>query len=218
MEVPAHPSEWWQKPGRCWTQSVRIWCWVVGAKPGRWIRRAVRNLGAIPSWKYTEKCQLQAQAGGREGSCLWGQLAGRRSQQKLGGGQGTGLLPALLWSAASHRHTLKLHWVLWNAQFLPVAINLSDHGSHNTNHLPAHALPSLIGKSSVQSLSRVQLFAAPWTAACQASLSTTSSRSLLKIMSIESWSIQPSHRLPSPSSPAFNLSQRVHRNHKASLS
>ena len=40
--------------------------------------------------------------------------------------------------------------------------------------------------SSVQSLSRVQLFATPWTAACQASLSITSSRSLLRFMSIES--------------------------------
>ena len=38
---------------------------------------------------------------------------------------------------------------------------------------------------SVQSLSRVQLFTTPWTAACQASLSITSSRSLLKLMSIE---------------------------------
>ena len=39
--------------------------------------------------------------------------------------------------------------------------------------------------SSVQSLSRVRLFATPWTAACQASLSITNSRSLLKHMSIE---------------------------------
>ena len=39
---------------------------------------------------------------------------------------------------------------------------------------------------SVQSLSRVQLFATPWTAACQASLSITNSWSLLKLMSIES--------------------------------
>ena len=37
---------------------------------------------------------------------------------------------------------------------------------------------------SVQSLSHVQLFATPWTAACQASLSITSSWSLLKFMSI----------------------------------
>ena len=40
--------------------------------------------------------------------------------------------------------------------------------------------------SSVQSLSCVQLFATPWTAAHQASLSITNSRSFLKLMSIES--------------------------------
>ena len=40
--------------------------------------------------------------------------------------------------------------------------------------------------SSVQSLSRVWLFATPWIAACQASLSITNSQSLLKLMSIES--------------------------------
>ena len=39
--------------------------------------------------------------------------------------------------------------------------------------------------SSVRSLSHVWLFAAPWTAACQASLSITNSRSLLELMSIE---------------------------------
>ena len=39
--------------------------------------------------------------------------------------------------------------------------------------------------SSVQSLSRVQLFATPWTTACQVSLSITKSQSLLKLMSIE---------------------------------
>ena len=40
--------------------------------------------------------------------------------------------------------------------------------------------------SSVQLLSRVQLFAIPWTAARQASLSIPNSQSLLKFMSIES--------------------------------
>ena len=39
--------------------------------------------------------------------------------------------------------------------------------------------------SSVQSLSHVWLFATPWTAACQASLSITNSRSLPKLMTIE---------------------------------
>ena len=40
--------------------------------------------------------------------------------------------------------------------------------------------------ASVQSLSRVRLFVTPWTAACQASLSITSSRRLLRLMSVES--------------------------------
>ena len=39
--------------------------------------------------------------------------------------------------------------------------------------------------SSVQSLIHVQLFATPWTAAWQASLSITNTQSLLKFMSIE---------------------------------
>ena len=47
--------------------------------------------------------------------------------------------------------------------------------------------------SSVQSLSRVQHFATPWTAARQASLSIINSRSLLKLMSTES--VMPSNHL-----------------------
>ena len=47
--------------------------------------------------------------------------------------------------------------------------------------------------SSVQSLSHVQLFATPWTAARQASLSITNSWNLLKLMSIES--VMPSNHL-----------------------
>ena len=46
---------------------------------------------------------------------------------------------------------------------------------------------------SVQLLSCVRLFVTPWTAACQASLSTTNSQSLLKLMSIES--VMPSNHL-----------------------
>ena len=42
-------------------------------------------------------------------------------------------------------------------------------------------------------LDRVQLLATPWTSACQASLSITNSRSLLKLMSIES--VMPSNHL-----------------------
>ena len=59
------------------------------------------------------------------------------------------------------------------------------------------------------SLSCVQLFVTPWTAACQASLSFTTSQSLLKLISIKS--VMPSNHFtlyhPSPSPLAFNLSQ-----------
>ena len=61
--------------------------------------------------------------------------------------------------------------------------------------------------SSVQSLSCVQLFVTPWTAASQASLSITNSRSLLKLVHRVSDAIQPSHPLLMPSPPALNVSQ-----------
>ena len=54
--------------------------------------------------------------------------------------------------------------------------------------------------SSVQSLSRIWLFATPWIEARQASLSITNSWSSLRLMSIES--VMPSHPLLSPSPPA----------------
>ena len=46
---------------------------------------------------------------------------------------------------------------------------------------------------AVQSLTHVQLFVTPWTAACQTSLFFTISQSLLKLMSMES--VMPSNRL-----------------------
>ena len=58
---------------------------------------------------------------------------------------------------------------------------------------PPPTLPFSVQFSSVQSLSRVQLFVTPWSAARQASLSITNSWSLLKLMSIES--VMPSNRL-----------------------
>ena len=47
--------------------------------------------------------------------------------------------------------------------------------------------------SLIQPLSHVLLFGTPWIVACQASLSITNSRSLLKLMSIES--VMPSNHL-----------------------
>ena len=59
------------------------------------------------------------------------------------------------------------------------------------NHFVSEYLLNIF--SSVQSLSRVQLFATLWTAARQAFLSITNSQSLLKLMSMES--VMPSNYL-----------------------
>ena len=72
----------------------------------------------------------------------------------------------------------------------------------------------LLSVSSVQSISCVSLFATSWTAALQASLSITSSRKLLKLMSIES--VMPSNHLilcrPLLLSPSLFPSIRVFSN------
>ena len=57
----------------------------------------------------------------------------------------------------------------------------------NYMHVPASMF------SSVQSLSQIQLFVTPWTAAHQTSMSITNSRSLLKLISIEL--VMPSNHL-----------------------
>ena len=74
-------------------------------------------------------------------------------------------------------------------------------GGEVIRHLPSHSFTCLVFYSymcsvhisSVQSLSCVQLFATPWTAAHQASLSITNFRSLPKLMSIES--VMPSNHV-----------------------
>ena len=71
------------------------------------------------------------------------------------------------------------------AAFLNLGLNLE--------FKPSYLDPNASTVSSVQSLSRVQLFVTPWTAACQASLSITNSKSPPKPMSIES--VIPSNHL-----------------------
>ena len=60
---------------------------------------------------------------------------------------------------------------------------------------------------AVQSPSHVQLFVTPWTAARQASLPSTVSRSLLKFMSIESVILSDHLILCRPLLLVFSLSQ-----------
>ena len=73
---------------------------------------------------------------------------------------------------------------------------------------------TIAANQPVQSLSPVRLFAIPWTAACQASLSITNSQSLHRLMSIES--VMPSNHLilycSLPILPSIFLSIRVFSN------
>ena len=80
-----------------------------------------------------------------------------------------------------------------------------------------HLVHLSLSVQSVQSLSCVRLFATPWTTACQASLSITNSRSLHKLMSIES--VMPSSHLilccPLPLLPSIFPSIKVFSNESA---
>ena len=90
----------------------------------------------------------------------------------------------------------------------------SVHGIFQTRILVWVAISFSNPARSVQSLSCVRDFATPRTSACQASLSITNSRSLLKLMSIES--VMPSNHLilcsPLILSPSISPSIRVFSN------
>ena len=86
--------------------------------------------------------------------------------------------------------------------------------SASWKHCSVSDHPNTVQFSSVQSLSCVWLFATPWIAARQASLSIANSQNLLKLPEFTqthahrvSDAIQPSHPLSSPSPPAPNPSQ-----------
>ena len=81
-------------------------------------------------------------------------------------------------------------------------------GDNCSKHcIPIWNCTSMLPFSSVQLLSRVRLFATPWIAARQASLSITNSWNSPKLVHQIDDAIQPSHPLTSPSPPAPNPSQ-----------
>ena len=85
----------------------------------------------------------------------------------------------------------KIAAVSWAFSMCQVCTDLTDLCSSSNFILPSQLNEGVF--SSVQSLSCVQLFATPWTAAHQASLSITNSWSLLKLMPVES--VMPSNYL-----------------------
>ena len=97
----------------------------------------------------------------------------------------------VFWKSMAVLSTPKLvyiPWIIYNAFILNASVKMSLETTNcllpfkSNNHL-----------CSVQSLSRVQLFVTPWTAARQASLFITNSQNLLKLMSIEL--VMPSNHL-----------------------
>ena len=91
-----------------------------------------------------------------------------------------------------------LYTFLFHAFFSPLLVlyvRVFTAGTCRFALLFSHTYCSILtlNHQSVQSHSRVWLFATPWTTSCQASLSITNSQSLPKLMSIES--VMPSNHL-----------------------
>ena len=76
-------------------------------------------------------------------------------------------------------------WTGGVLQFIPTDLSETTPAPDKARLLPLSEKTMFCHWSSVLSLSRTRLFTTPWTAARQASLSTTSSRGLLRLMSIE---------------------------------
>ena len=105
--------------------------------------------------------------------------------------------------------------VFWRLNFLHKWISVpceTISSSHVPTHCSSYKYFYKFSISSVQSLSCVWLFATPWIAARQASLSITNSQSSLRLMSIES--VMPSSHLCHPLSllPPIPPSIRVFAN------
>ena len=85
------------------------------------------------------------------------------------------------------------HSPFHSGKFFDTRGHMAEWSRDPEDRLPTFLSPPWYQFSSVQSLSCVWLSATPWTAAHQASLSITNSRSLLKLMSIES--VTPSNHV-----------------------
>ena len=123
-------------------------------------------------------------------------------------------IPIRIQTCSSISHLLKSPFLLTHKAHLRPLLSASLHSQSFPKRLSVHSLSttSLPVYCSVQSLSCVQLFMTPWTAACHASLPITISWSLLKIMSVES--VMPSSVVPFssclqsfPASASFPMSQ-----------
>ena len=110
------------------------------------------------------------------------------------------LLQSIFPTKGLNPHLLSLlHWQAWSLLLGPPGSPLSEWLSSKGQEI------TCCQGYSVQSFSHVRLIATQWTAARQASLSITNSRSLLKLISIES--VIPSNLQSFPASRSFPMSQ-----------
>ena len=117
--------------------------------------------------------------------CLWclGNAIQQRSRKSLGqrAPRGRSLIVCKDWGLSCSHMVLSYQWPA-DARYSLVEVYEAD-GPWMCKNVLLWDMFKM--NFDVQSLSHVQLFATPWTAACQASLSITNSRSLLKLISTE---------------------------------
>ena len=98
-------------------------------------------------------------------------------------------LPVLFWCSSFLLSDVKICLILWG-----ISSNFFYNADLQWINYPRFCLTKdTFQFSLVQLLSCVWLFATPWTATCQPSLSITNSQSLFKLMSIES--VMPSNHV-----------------------
>ena len=115
-------------------------------------------------------------------------------------------LPPYIWWCGRKKNDLpwNVHsWIPKIYEYVTLQFKLNFTGVFMVKNIQMRKLHGLSRFSSVQLLSRVRLFATPWIALGQASLSITNSRSSLRLTCIES--VMPSSHLillsPSPLAP-----------------
>ena len=149
----------------------------------------------LPGKSHGQRSLVRYSPWGREESDTTEQLHFHVSLSCIGEGNGNPLQCSCLenprdtgawWAAIYRSHRVGHNW----SDLAAATIIMTNEESLWPYELK---LKPFLQFSSVQSLSCVRLFAAPWIAARQASLSITNSWSSLKLMSIES--VMPSSRL-----------------------
>ena len=178
--------------GRTYAEAEASILWSPNAKNGL----NGKDPDAGKDWRQEENAMTEDEMVGWH---HW--LNGHEFEQVSGAGYGQGSLACCSPSGHRVRHNwvTELNWTETNSTSHPlnwqkanysttlnVVFSLYRQLTHTVVGIEHFQRAILYSVQLVQLLSPVQLFATPWTAACQVSLFITNSRSLLKLISIES--------------------------------